>query len=107
MPGKVFQERLGNRYGHQGVLRLDALGSDAEGGRAPHGLEMGHDVRGAVAEGPDADARRYPEAPDNGNTAGAPAPQGGPISPLLANLFLHYGFDAWMTREYLGISFER
>jgi retron-type reverse transcriptase len=34
-------------------------------------------------------------------------PQGGPISPLLANLFLHYGFDAWMTREYPGISFER
>jgi retron-type reverse transcriptase len=29
------------------------------------------------------------------------------ISPLLANLFLHYGFDAWMTREYPGISFER
>src|SRR6266705_1064362 len=34
-------------------------------------------------------------------------PQGGPVSPLLANLFLHYGFDAWMTREYPGISFER
>ena len=34
-------------------------------------------------------------------------PQGGPISPLLANLFLNYGFDAWMTREYPGISFER
>jgi group II intron reverse transcriptase/maturase len=34
-------------------------------------------------------------------------PQGGPISPLLANLFLHYGFDAWMTREYPGIAFER
>ncbi len=34
-------------------------------------------------------------------------PQGGPVSPLLANLFLHYGFDTWMTREYPGISFER
>lgn len=34
-------------------------------------------------------------------------PQGGPISPLLANLFLHYGFDVWMTREYPGIAFER
>ena len=29
-------------------------------------------------------------------TAGTP--QGGVISPLLANLFLHYAFDAWMTR---------
>ena len=58
---------------------------------------MGPDLRGALAESPDADARRHPEAPDNGNT------EGGPISPLLANLFLHYGFDAWMTREYPGI----
>jgi group II intron reverse transcriptase/maturase len=34
-------------------------------------------------------------------------PQGGPISPLLANLFLHYGFDTWMAREYPGARFER
>jgi RNA-directed DNA polymerase len=34
-------------------------------------------------------------------------PQGASISPLLANLFMHYAFDAWMTREYPGISFER
>ena len=27
-------------------------------------------------------------------------PQGGVISPLLANLFLHYVFDVWMTRNY-------
>ena len=29
------------------------------------------------------------------------------ISPLLANLFLHYAFDVWMARNYPGISFER
>lgn len=34
-------------------------------------------------------------------------PQGGVISPLLANLFLHYAFDMWMTREQKGIAFER
>jgi len=34
-------------------------------------------------------------------------PQGGVISPLLANLFLHYAFDKWMDREYPGIPFER
>jgi RNA-directed DNA polymerase len=34
-------------------------------------------------------------------------PQGGPISPLIANIFLHYGFDLWMTREYPGVQFER
>ncbi len=34
-------------------------------------------------------------------------PQGSAISPLLANLFMHYAFDAWMAREYPGIGFER
>jgi RNA-directed DNA polymerase len=34
-------------------------------------------------------------------------PQGGVASPLLANLFLHYAFDAWMQREYPSIQFER
>ncbi len=27
-------------------------------------------------------------------------PQGGVVSPLLANLFLNYAFDVWMTREF-------
>jgi len=34
-------------------------------------------------------------------------PQGGPVSPLIANVFLHYGFDLWMTREFPGVLFER
>lgn len=34
-------------------------------------------------------------------------PQGSAISPLLANLYLHYAFDAWMGREFPHISFER
>ncbi|WP_223884379.1 reverse transcriptase domain-containing protein [Micromonospora craniellae] len=34
-------------------------------------------------------------------------PQGGPISPLIANIFLHYGFDTWMGREFPGVGFER
>ena len=34
-------------------------------------------------------------------------PQGAVISPLLANLYLHYAFDAWMQRQHSGISFER
>ncbi|MFG1709486.1 group II intron reverse transcriptase/maturase [Nonomuraea sp. M3C6] len=35
------------------------------------------------------------------------SPQGSAISPLLANLFMHYAFDAWMAREYPAIAFER
>jgi RNA-directed DNA polymerase len=34
-------------------------------------------------------------------------PQGGPISPLIANVFLHYGFDSWMVREFPDVQFER
>ena len=34
-------------------------------------------------------------------------PQGGVISPLLANLYLHYAFDLWMQREYPHNPFER
>ena len=35
------------------------------------------------------------------------SPQGSVISPLLANLFLHYAFDEWMRRNYKSIPFER
>lgn len=38
-------------------------------------------------------------------TAGTP--QGGVISPLLANLFLHYAFDMWVARNFPRIPFER
>jgi len=34
-------------------------------------------------------------------------PQGGVISPVLANLFLHYAFDAWMNREHPENPFAR
>lgn len=34
-------------------------------------------------------------------------PQGGVISPLLANLYLHHAFDSWMRDNYLQNPFER
>jgi RNA-directed DNA polymerase len=34
-------------------------------------------------------------------------PQGSAVSPVLANLFLHYAFDAWMAREFPTVLFER
>ncbi len=34
-------------------------------------------------------------------------PQGSAISPLLANMFLHYAFDVWMAGEHPGVPFER
>jgi len=32
---------------------------------------------------------------------------GGVVSPVLANLFMHYAFDMWLAREYPAIRFER
>src|SRR5882757_3423868 len=34
-------------------------------------------------------------------------PQGSSVSPVLANLFLHYAFDAWLAREFPDVTFER
>ena len=34
-------------------------------------------------------------------------PQGSSISPLLANLFLHYAFDVWMGKQFPDLQFER
>ena len=34
-------------------------------------------------------------------------PQGSAVSPVLANLFMHYAFDTWMGREFPGCPFER
>ncbi len=34
-------------------------------------------------------------------------PQGSAVSPILANLFMHYAFDTWMGREFPTVPFER
>ena len=34
-------------------------------------------------------------------------PQVSAVSPVLANLFMHYAFDTWLAREYPGVWFER
>jgi len=34
-------------------------------------------------------------------------PQGSAISPVLANLFMHYAFDTWLAGEFPTVAFER
>jgi RNA-directed DNA polymerase len=35
------------------------------------------------------------------------SPQGSAISPVLANIFLHYALDLWLVREFSDVPFER
>jgi group II intron reverse transcriptase/maturase len=38
---------------------------------------------------------------------GRGTPQGSAVSPVLANLFLHYAFDMWMVKQFPAVPFER
>jgi RNA-directed DNA polymerase len=56
--------------------------------------------------------RRWLAAPvmmPDGTLAGRDrgTPQGSSVSPVLANLFMHYAFDLWMAREFPDCPWER
>jgi RNA-directed DNA polymerase len=55
---------------------------------------------------------RWLKAPvqhEDGTPTARPAgtPQGGVVSPLLANIFLHLAFDTWMEQTFPQVPFER
>ena len=96
LPGAVLEQRLGDRFGHPEVLRHRAVGPGGQGGGGAHRR------RWVVLY-----VRRWLAAPlqlPDGSLAERDrgTPQGSAMSPVLANLFMHYAFDAWMVREYPG-----
>ena len=101
LPGSLLEARLGDRSGHPEVLRQRPVGPDRQGCGGAHRCPVGGAVCQAVAGRPAAPARRDPAERDRGT------PQGSAVSPVLANLFMHYAFDAWLAREYPGVWFER
>jgi RNA-directed DNA polymerase len=71
-------------------------------------LGRGYDLvpRDGVEELPDVKSgNRSPAGSKTERAEGTP--QGSAVSPVLANLFLHYAFDMWMVRGFPGCPFER
>ena len=102
LPGAVLEVRLGDRSRHPEVLRHRAVGPDASR-RSRRYTDLPWVVLyvkrwlAAPLQLPDGTLQQR----DRGT------PQGSAVSPVLANLFLHYAFDTWMAREFPGCPFER
>src|SRR5271168_4009972 len=56
---------------------------------------------------PVADRLRPPEAAARRSATQVTFCVRGVVSPILANLFLHYSFDLWVTRHLPGVRFAR
>ena len=102
--GVLGRERENHKQRTRSEPRVPMRGTDrpvvAVRGRSPHRRALGAALHPTVAR--PQTMRDGTDAPRERGT-----PQGSPISPLLANLFMHYAFDKWMDREHSGCAFER
>ena len=101
MPAAVLEVRLGDRSRRPEVLRRRSVGPRGQSGGGGHRLPLGAVVCEAVAGCPAVRPDGALEQRSKGT------PQGSAVSPILANLFMHYAFDLWMARNLPGCPFER
>ena len=92
---------MGNRHGHQ--IFFDEVN---------HDLLMKAVEKTCVRKVVQMYIRRWLQTPIQTKEGlvhkqGQGTPQGGVISPLLANLFLHYVLDKWLLQNFPTVSFVR
>ena len=98
MPAAVLEVRLGDRSRRPEVLRRGAVGPRGQGGarRSPTARWVLLYVKRWLAA-----PLQHPDGTLEQRDKGTP--QGSAVSPILANLFMHYAFDTWMARKYPGL----
>ena len=101
VPTAVLEVRLGDRPRCPEVLRYGAVGPRRQSGGGGHRQPLGAAVREAVACRPAAEPDGTLVERDKGT------PQGSAVSPILANLFMHFAFDNWMVRNFPDCPWER
>ena len=99
---RSWKIRLDHRPRCSEVFRQRVVGFGRQSGCRAHRSAVGVAVCETVARRADTVVRWHPAA-----TEIVEPHKGSAISPVLANLFLHYAFDAWMARNFPDVPFER
>ena len=98
---RCWKIRLGDRSRCPEVLRHSAVGPRRQGGGGGHRLPwvLLYVKRWLAAP------LQHPDGTLVERDKGTP--QGSAVSPILANLFMHFAFDNWMARRFPDCPFER
>lgn len=97
----VLEVRLGSGVRHQGIVRQYRPRALAAGRAETCNVRRGAALHRTMADSADG-ARGW-----NVLSEAAVPHKGGVVSPILANLFMHYAFDLWMARVFPDLRWRR